>query len=115
MSSSFRSGSPAPCSSTDNDTVSERLGLHRQLLSRLAHSDALTGRDIESAYAQVTELMTTLLIVERGSVWRFDNTSTKLECVDLFEWSQRRHSSGLVITAEAVPKYFQALDKNRCI
>jgi diguanylate cyclase (GGDEF)-like protein/PAS domain S-box-containing protein len=117
MSSSPISGSKGPTgrANTDNDTVSERLGLHRQLLSRLAHSDALTGRDIESAYAQVTELMTTLLRVERGSVWRFDSSGTQLECVDLFEWSQRRHSSGAVITAQAVPAYFQALDKNRVI
>jgi diguanylate cyclase (GGDEF)-like protein/PAS domain S-box-containing protein len=99
----------------DSDRVSQRLGLHRQLLSKLAHSDALTGRDIESAYAQVTELMTTLLRVERGSVWRFDDSGTRLECVDLFEWSQRRHSSGTVITSEAVPAYFQALAQYRCI
>lgn len=100
----------------DSDRVSERLGQHRQLLSRLAHSEALTGRDIESAYAQVTELMTTLLRVERGSVWRFDNDSgTRLSCVDLFEWSERRHTSGAVITAEQVPAYFRALGEYRCI
>jgi diguanylate cyclase (GGDEF)-like protein/PAS domain S-box-containing protein len=100
---------------TEYDHVSERLGLHRQLLSKLAHSDALTGRDIDSAYAQVTELMTTLLRVERGSVWRFDPPGTRLECVDLFEWSQRRHSSGTIISSEHVPNYFKALAQNRCI
>ena len=51
------SNSPSPSSfpertDTDNDQVSERLGLHRQLLSKLVHSEALTGRDIDSAYAQ---------------------------------------------------------------
>jgi len=99
----------------DGERVSERLALHRQLLSKLAHSQALTGEDIESGYAQVTELMTTLLRVERGSVWRFDDSGKALECVDLFEWAKRRHSSGAVITAEAVPAYFQALAQNRCI
>ena len=117
MSSSSRPSSlPFPDrTESDNDRVSERLSLHRQLLSRLAHSEALTGRDIESAYAQVTELMTTLLRVERGSVWRFDPLGTKLECMDLFEWSQRRHSGGTVITSQEVPAYFQALAQNRCI
>jgi diguanylate cyclase (GGDEF)-like protein/PAS domain S-box-containing protein len=99
----------------DSDRVSERLALHRQLLSKLAQSQALTGEDIESAYAQVTELMTTLLRVERGSVWRFDEDCTRLTCVDLFEWSQRVHVSGLVITDEQVPAYFAALAQNRCI
>jgi diguanylate cyclase (GGDEF)-like protein/PAS domain S-box-containing protein len=117
MSPSTSSGSPAstPRLGADGERVSERLGLHRQLLSKLAQSQALTGQDIESGYAQVTELMTTLLRVERGSVWRFDATGTQLECVDLFEWTARRHSSGAVITAEAVPAYFRALAQNRCI
>ena len=99
----------------DGERVSERLALHRQLLSKLAHSQALTGEDIESGYAQVTELMTTLLRVERGSVWRFGPEGTSLECVDLFEWAPRRHSSGAVITSQAMPAYFQALAQNRCI
>jgi diguanylate cyclase (GGDEF)-like protein/PAS domain S-box-containing protein len=117
MSSPQSSGLPgaAPRMTADNEQVSQRLALHRQLLSKLAHSEALTGRDIESAYAQVTELMTTLLRVERGSVWRFDVTGKQLECMDLFEWSARRHSSGAIVTSQAVPAYFQALAQNRCI
>jgi diguanylate cyclase (GGDEF)-like protein/PAS domain S-box-containing protein len=117
MSSSESSGS-SPHSSrlgADSERVSERLGLHRQLLSKLAQSDALSGRDIDSGYAQVTELMTTLLRVERGSVWRFDAAATQMECVDLFEWTLRRHGSGAVITAQGAPSYFRALAQNRCI
>jgi len=117
MSSPQSSGSSASAArlGADGERVSERLGLHRQLLSKLAQSQALTGQDIESAYAQVTELMTTLLRVERGSVWRFDASGSQLECVDLFEWTQRRHTSGAIITQEAMPAYFQALAQNRCI
>jgi diguanylate cyclase (GGDEF)-like protein/PAS domain S-box-containing protein len=117
MSSPQSSGTPAAASrlGTEGEGVSERLALHRQLLSRLAHSEALSGRDIESGYAQVTELMTTLLRVERASVWRFDERASRLECVDLFEWAERRHTSGAVITADAVPGYFRALAQNRCI
>jgi diguanylate cyclase (GGDEF)-like protein/PAS domain S-box-containing protein len=105
----------APRLGSESEGVSERLGLHRQLLSKLAHSEALSGRDIESGYAQVTELMTTLLRVERGSVWRFDDRASRLECVDLFEWTARRHSSGAVVTAENGPAYFRALAQNRCL
>jgi len=117
MSSPTATGSPSPSerTSTDNEQVAERLALYRELLSRLAHSEALTGHDIASAYAQVTELMTTLLRVERASVWRFDDSGEQLKCVDLFEWSEQRHSSGALITAQGVPAYFQALAKNRCI
>ena len=102
MSSPHATGSPSTSerTSTDNEQVAQRLALHRELLSRLAHSEALTGHDIASAYAQVTELMTTLLRVERASVWRFvDDSDDKLQCVDLFEWSEKRHSSGALSTA----------------
>jgi hypothetical protein len=117
MSSPQSSGTPvsAPRLGSETEGVSERLGLHRQLLSRLAHSEALSGRDIESGYAQVTELMTTLLRVERGSVWRLDDRASQLSCVDLFEWTERRHTSGAIITAEAMPGYFRALAQNRCM
>lgn len=117
MSSPQSSGTPFTPTrlGSEAEGVSERLGLHRQLLSRLAHSEALTGRDIESGYAQVTELMTTLLRVERGSVWRFDERGSKLECVDQFEWAARRHTSGALITAEDAPAYFRALGQNRCL
>ncbi len=117
MSSPESSGSPASAGrlGADGERVSERLGNHRQLLSRLTRSDALTGRDIEAGYAQITELMTTLLRVERGSVWRFDASGLQLECVDLFEWTARRHTSGARLTSAEVPAYFRALAQNRCI
>ena len=59
MSSPQSSGSSvlAARRSADGERVSERLALHRQLLSKLAQSQALSGQDIESGYAQVTELL----------------------------------------------------------
>src|SRR5689334_1563526 len=98
-----RSSASAGRLGADGERVSERLGTHRQLLSRLTRSEALTGEDIDAGYAQVTELMTTLLRVERGSVWRFDASESQLECVDLFEWTEHRHSGGAILTREAVP------------
>ncbi len=118
MSSPDSSGSSASAArlGADGERVSERLGLHRQLLSKLAHSQALTGQDIESGYAQVTELMTTLLRVERGSVWRFDESGTQLECVDLFEWTGRRHSSGAHHHPRGdAGRTFRRWAQNRCI
>jgi diguanylate cyclase (GGDEF)-like protein/PAS domain S-box-containing protein len=117
MSSPDSSRSPAPSErlGADGERVSERLAAHRQLLSRLSQSQALTGQDITSGYAQVTELMTTLLRVERGSVWRFDQEDSQLTCVDLFERAESRHSGGAVLTSVSAPAYFRALGQNRCI
>jgi len=71
--------------------------------------DALTDGDIESALAQVTELATELLRVERASVWRFDKHGLSIECLDLFEAGPRRHSRGTIISQEQAPRYFDAL------
>jgi diguanylate cyclase (GGDEF)-like protein/PAS domain S-box-containing protein len=77
--------------------------------------DALTDGDIESALAQVTELATELLRVERASVWRFDKHGLSIECLDLFEATAKRHSRGTVIAQETAPRYFEALMRERCI
>ena len=77
--------------------------------------DALTRGDIDSALAQLTELATELLRVERASVWRFDKHGLSIECLDLFERGPRRHSRGTIITQEQAPRYFEALLRERCI
>ena len=88
----------------DGERVSERLSLHRQLLSKLAQSQALTGQDIESGYAQVTELMTTLLRVERGSVWRFVRGFVRVDPAPTRQ-RRRHHSTGSAgVFSGAVPK-----------
>jgi diguanylate cyclase (GGDEF)-like protein/PAS domain S-box-containing protein len=95
--------------------VKERLRSYRQLLTRLVQSDALSTGDIAAAYRQVTELAVQLLNVERASVWRLDAMNTQLECVDLYEQTPQRHSSGATIRARDVPQYFRALAEERCI
>src|SRR5688500_19364746 len=77
--------------------------------------DALTRGDIDSALAQVTELATELLRVERASVWRFDKHALSIQCLDLYERGPARHSRGTIITREQAPHYFEALMRERCI
>jgi diguanylate cyclase (GGDEF)-like protein/PAS domain S-box-containing protein len=95
--------------------IQQRLNEERQLLARLMRLDALTSGDIDSALAQVTELATELLRVERASVWRFDKHELSIVCLDLYEAGPRRHSKGAVISREQAPRYFEALTRERCI
>lgn len=96
-------------------TIQARLNDQRQLLARLMKLDALTRGDINAALSQVTELATSLLRVERASVWRFDKHHASLECVDMFEATAAKHSRGVVIPREQAPEYFDALTRERCI
>ncbi|HEX6275275.1 MAG TPA: diguanylate cyclase [Polyangiaceae bacterium] len=95
--------------------IQQRLNEERQLLARLMRLDALTRGDIDSALAQLTELATELLRVERASVWHFDKHGLSIQCLDLFEAGPRRHSRGTIITQEQAPRYFEALLRERCI
>jgi diguanylate cyclase (GGDEF)-like protein/PAS domain S-box-containing protein len=95
--------------------IQQRLNDHRQLLARLMRSDALTRGDINEALAQVTELATELLRVERASVWHFDKHRLSIECLDLFDSDRRLHLRGSVIAKEQAPRYFEALARERCL
>ena len=104
-----------PSDEPSSRRIQQRLNEERQLLARLMRLDALTRGDIDSALAQLTELATELLRVERASVWRFDKHELSIECLDLFEAGPRRHSHGAIISREQAPRYFDALMKERCI
>jgi GAF domain-containing protein len=95
--------------------IQQRLNDQRQLLARLMRLDALTRGDINAALAQVSELATELLGVERASIWRFDKHRLSIECLNLYEARSRRHSNGTLISEDQAPRYFSALEKERCI
>jgi diguanylate cyclase (GGDEF)-like protein/PAS domain S-box-containing protein len=95
--------------------IQQRLNDQRQLLARLMRMDALTRGDINEALAQVTELATELLRVERASVWHYDKHRISIECLDMYEATERRHSAGALIAKEQASRYFDALARERCI
>jgi diguanylate cyclase (GGDEF)-like protein/PAS domain S-box-containing protein len=87
----------------------------RRMLSQLMHSQALERGDIDAALLQLTEAASSALRVERASVWHFDGARSHLVCLDLFEKSHARHSSGVVLQASDTPVYFSALETERSI
>jgi diguanylate cyclase (GGDEF)-like protein/PAS domain S-box-containing protein len=87
----------------------------RKALADLTHSPALGQADVTRAFNQITETASRVLDVERASVWRLVDDDTAIECIDLFERSQTRHSSGVRIAAADVPRYFAALRSERAI
>src|SRR6266446_8966297 len=71
----------------------------RKALADLMHSRALSAGDIADAVRQITETAAHSLEVERASIWRLIDNGTAIECLDLFERSQSRHSAGAAIHA----------------
>jgi GAF domain-containing protein len=96
-------------------TVEDALRPHRKALAGLLRTPALPLGDVGAALAQLTEVAVEVLDVERASVWSFDTTRSRIECMDLYERKRHAHSRGLVIERVGAPRYFAALEEERTI
>lgn len=63
----------------------------------------------------LTESASQMSGVERVSIWALTAARQELRCLDLFERSAARHSSGSVLHASEYPAYFQALGNESSI
>ncbi len=92
-----------------------RLQQYTQALSELANQPAIAEGDLDAALNVITEQAANALDIERVSVWLLNGDRTKLRCINLYERSQHRHSSGLEREQADHPTYFQALVSARTI
>ncbi len=92
-----------------------RLRHQNTVLTELARDQALNQGDLQTALKALTEATTQNIEVERVSVWLYDETATKIQCLDLFEQSLNQHSVGVELVAANYPAYFQALTEEQLI
>lgn len=63
----------------------------------------------------LTESAAQMLGVERVSIWALTQDHDELRCLELFERSRMRHSSGGAMLAAECPRYFESLRQEPCI
>ncbi|NJP05279.1 MAG: PAS domain S-box protein [Chloroflexaceae bacterium] len=63
----------------------------------------------------MTETFSTLMDVERVSVWICTDTPPGIRCLDLYLRTTDEHTDGLELHAEHYPQYFHALEQQRVI
>lgn len=85
------------------------------VLMELASNQALHQGDLKAALKEITEATAQNIGVERISVWLYDATGTKLQCLDLYEQTLHQHSQGIELAAVDYPAYFQALTQEHLI
>lgn len=88
--------------------------LNRSLID-LAHNRRLLTADLQTALREAAVLGCAALDIERISVWFYDETRTSIRCVELYERTAARHSSGTVLSAVDHPDYFRALETDRLV
>lgn len=100
----------------ENLKASERR-LRRQstALLELATNNKLICGDLGVAIQAITETAANTLELERVSVWLYNSEKTSIICLDLYERSSDRHSSGLELFSVDYPNYFQSLQTERII
>jgi diguanylate cyclase (GGDEF)-like protein/PAS domain S-box-containing protein len=85
------------------------------VLVDLAMRQSVSGGKLAEALRELTEAAATTLDVDRVGVWFYTPERKAIRCVDLFERSTRRHSTGVEIAASEHPAYFAALEQERTI
>ncbi len=89
----------------------------RQLsaLYALIRSDKLHAEEYVTVLQHVTEVVAQALDVERVSIWSKKADGSALRCLELYEPSLHRHSSGLELVLGDYPRYSQTLASEEVI
>jgi len=93
----------------------ERIQRQQTAIVQLATSPKVISGDIDSALQVTTEIAADALDCERVSVWMFNEKGTEIRCIDLFERSLKKHSSGATLSVNDHPEYFASLKTGRVL
>jgi hypothetical protein len=106
-------GDIVPASNDPRETIV----LRRQIrsLAELMSQRSLFLGDVPKTARRVNEAAATTLGIERVSVWMLDAGRTKITCLDLFERTAAKHSSGVELFRKDFEAYFVALERERTI
>jgi PAS domain S-box-containing protein len=92
-----------------------RMRAQQDAISVLSLSDAFVAGDVDQLARQITEIATSAVGVERANVWLFNEGETELRCIDLYEATPRKHSSGMVLAEADYRAEFAALRHGRFV
>ena len=100
---------------TERKTLDRERDAATRALINLARSTFGDRGEIDEAMREITSTAADTLNVERATIWLFSEHQTHLRCVDLYERTARRHSSGAELTVERYPEYFKAVQTDRTL
>jgi PAS domain S-box-containing protein len=104
-----------PKTTLDLAASHQRLLAQQAALAGLIKSQVFGGENLRETFALLTETVARLLSIERVSIWRYTEDHATIRCIDLYELSHNRHSTGDELDAAHYPTYFQALATSEAI
>jgi signal transduction histidine kinase/sensor domain CHASE-containing protein/ActR/RegA family two-component response regulator len=86
------------------------------VLVKLAKNEALKQGNLKVALEEIMETSMHILQVQRISIWLYDETRTKLQCISsLSSQSDPTQDRNLELSVSEFPIYFKAIEENRTI
>lgn len=77
--------------------------------ARLSRGTYFKEASLDLTLSLLTESAGQMSGIERVSIWALTDGGRELRCLELYEQSRGRHSSGACLLADRYPAYFQAL------
>ncbi|MFN6569335.1 ATP-binding protein [Dendronalium sp. ChiSLP03b] len=88
---------------------------HSQTLVQLARNKTFQQGNLNGALKEIIEAAARTLSVQRVGVWLYNQDRSAIECIDLYDASQKEHIFGRSLLKVNYPAYFQALEEERSI
>ncbi len=92
-----------------------RARLQREAVAGLVLNEAVSRSEIPRAYEVITEVLADTMAAARAGIWLLNDNNSELTCMKLFEAEGRAFSSGAVLKAGDLPRYFRAILKENRI
>lgn len=83
--------------------------------ARLSRGTYFREASLDMTLSILTESAAQMTGIERVGVWALTGDQRELRCLELYERSANRHSSGASLSAQFYPSYFQALAREEAI
>ncbi len=87
----------------------QRATAQRQAIVQLMLDQQIVEGSMERALPVLVKIVAETLGVARTSVWQLSQDQSELHCLALYEATKRSHSSGGVLMARELPRYFSAI------
>src|SRR5215471_5268836 len=92
----------------------QRLASQSEALTALMERQSRTVL-FEERLRDILETCARTMHVARTSVWQFSGDRSSIECLDLYEDSENRHSGGQSLPRSSFPAYFRAIEHERLV
>lgn len=93
----------------------DRIRRQFHAVGQASQLEALAAGDVVAAAREIVVIASDVTGCERVNVWLFNEDETELRCIEAFEASTRRHSSGMILREPDFRSEFQALKSARYV